>query len=93
MANITKYVDRIKDWYEEYLVGYQLIHEDVGGETQIYIIYTTGGEIEIVRLFPNYFTGDVELSVDRKIEVDHTVMPLTDLMQIVEGVVNTIKRG
>lgn len=92
MTNITKYVEKIKGWYEEYLAGYQLIHEDVDGGTQIYIVYTTDGEIEIVRLFLNYFTGNVELNVDRKIEVDHTVMPLTDLMQIVETVVNTIKR-
>lgn len=88
--NITKYASTITERYDQALAGYQLIHEE--GEVKIYIVYKVDGKIEIVRLFPNRYTGDLDISIEHKImDIDHTLIPLTDLMQVIETVVNTLK--
>lgn len=88
--NIIKYGETIKHWYGDKLSGYQLLHEN--GDVQFFVVYTVDGHIEIARLFPNYFTQEIDINVERKVtDIDHTLIPLTDLMQIVETVVNTLK--
>lgn len=87
----SRYLDAIKEWFGDRLSGTQLVHESVS-DTRLYLVYTTDGEIEIVRLFVNYFTKDISISIERQIKgIDHTLMSLKDLMLIVETVVNTIK--
>lgn len=89
--NIKKYTDTIESHYGETLVGYQLIHEQ--DEVYIYVVYIKNGKMDIVRLFPNYFTRVIDVSVDRKMppHVDLSNINLPDLMYVVESIVNTLK--
>lgn len=86
--NILKYTDAIRRHYGERLTGYQLIHESE--EVHLYVVYSDNGKFDVVRVFPNYFTKILDVSVEHRLD-GLSEVSLTDLMQLVETLVNTLK--
>lgn len=88
--NITDYVATITTRYKADLSGYQLIHKD--GLSLIFMIYKADGSIEFVRLFPNRYTDELDISIEKKLtDINHTSIPLAELMQIIEVLITTLK--
>ncbi|KZR57515.1 hypothetical protein [Pseudobacillus badius] len=91
MFNEMSYLNKLAEKYGDRMKGSQLIHEQYNN-VRIYVVYLTDGSIEIARLFTNYFTEDVDVSVEQRIQdIDHTLMPLGDTMGLIEVIVNTVK--